>query len=273
MIILTGPSVGGSQLDKGLTDNIKEVVRLFEKLVAQMSRDAGLKPSQVPVLRPSSAVIVLDRTDIHCAFTYSSSGTPRFNIVDGREVEAQSREDVIAGVQHQLGWEDINIVSLPSSLIDSDDADRREVLERLAEEYLSPLISQQLNWPTIESYPGGDELHSLITQVEQIALQRKHRLAIAGCIEALETGFAIALEHSAAIDLPRMEAGQQLYLRDLAKLARDNNLIDQILYEKVRDQLNKLRRFGTHWKSGQPTKADTEYALSIVVDCLTQMFI
>lgn len=146
---------------------MKEALTAFREVVTEACAAAGLGRGQIPFVRPSNFIAVLDIQALHLVVDDTPVGTPKHTYINQRQRGVPIPLDaLISEVAREHGFRKPIGVSLPITVLVGDKEEKKRQLQPLARDICAQLLDQakieRLNLP-----PGFEHLARFCPQFLQ----------------------------------------------------------------------------------------------------------
>jgi len=148
----------------------------------------------------------------------------------------------------------------------------KEQAEKIVEEHYKIISDVSIPNEKIEKFHNGGEIISDLDEIKKCMIHKLFRPAISSIAVAMENAFIIRMLKEGKDIRQEERDGGEGYLPQLNNEAyKKFNLISDKTHDRI-NILNKIRRFGTHSKTGATLEDDASFAFNCYKQALIEMF-
>ena len=148
----------------------------------------------------------------------------------------------------------------------------KEQAEKIVEEHYKVISDVGLPYDKIEKFPDGGKIISDLDEIKKCMLHKLFRPAISSIAVAMENAFIIRLLKEGKDIREEERNGINWFLPGLNKETYEEaKLITDKTFDRI-NILNKIRRFGTHSKTGATLEDDASFVFNCYKQALIEMF-
>lgn len=228
-------------------------------------------------------VFINDNEAVEIIFILSHTpGMTSFSYYDLEleKIENKSVENLIKENEESHKKEVINVFDLKDVIghiiiflpLKDQEQSIKEQAEKLVEEHYKIISDVNIPYDKIEKFHNGGEIISDLDEIKKCMLHKLFRPAISSIAVAMENAFIIRLLKEGKDIRQEERDGIPWFLSGLNKETYEGvKLITDKTFDRI-NILNKIRRFGTHSKTGATLEDDASFAFNCYKQALIEMF-